>query len=100
MDKLQQGDIVLVERIKDPVLVVSKDFFNLSGEIIGCVIFKKSTASPLHRYIETGEFKGYVQCEKMALLDLNVRGYKRIGSIQMLDRIEICDTIQGVFDYI
>ena len=100
MDKLQQGDIVLVERIKDPVLVVSKDFFNLSGEIMGCVILKKSTASPLHRYIEAGEFKGYVQCEKMALLDLNVRGYKRIGSIQMLDRMEICDTIQGIFDYI
>ena len=100
MDKLQQGDIVLVERIKDPVLVVSKDFFNLSGEIIGCVILKKSTASPLHRYIEAGEFKGYIQCEKMALLDLNVRGYKRIGRIQMLDRMEICDTIQGIFDYI
>jgi len=100
LDKLQQGDIVLVERIKDPVLVVSKDFFNLSGEIIGCVILKKSTTSPLHRYIEAGEFKGYVQCEKMALLDLNVRGYKRIGSIQMLDRMEICDTIQGIFDYI
>jgi len=100
LDKLQQGDIVLVERIKDPVLVVSKDYFNLSGEIIGCVILKKNTASPLHRYIEAGEFKGYVQCEKMALLDLNVRGYKRIGSIQMLDRMEICDTIQSIFDYI
>lgn len=100
MEKLHQGDIVLVERIKDPVLVVSKDYFNLSGEIIGCVIFKKYTASPLHYYIESGEFRGYVQCEKMALLDLNVRGYKKIGSIQMLDRIEISDTIQGMFDYI
>lgn len=100
MEKLHQGDIVLVERIKDPVLVVSKDYFNLSGEIIGCVIFKKYTESPLHYYIESGEFRGYVQCEKMALLDLNVRGYKKIGSIQMLDRIEISDTIQGMFDYI
>ncbi len=100
LDKLQQGDIVLVERIKDPVLVVSKDFFNLSGEIIGCVILKKHTESPLHRYIESGAFSGYVQCEKMALLDLNVRGYKKIGHIQMLDRMEISDTIQGIFDYI
>ncbi len=100
MEKLHQGDIVLVERIKDPVLVVSKDYFNLSGEIIGCVIFKKHTSSPLHRYIEAGEFRGYVQCEKMALLDLNIRGYKKIGSIQMLDRMEISDTIQGIFDYI
>ena len=100
MEKLHQGDIVLVERIKDPVLVVSKDYFNLSGEIIGCVIFKNYTASPLHYYIEADEFHGYVQCEKMALLDLNVRGYKKIGRIQMLDRMEISDIIQGVFDYV
>ena len=100
MEKLHQGDIILVERIKDPVLVVSKDYFNLSGEIIGCVIFKTCTASPLHYYIEVGEFRGYAQCEKMALLDLNVRGDKKIGSIQMLDRMEISDTIQGMFDYI
>ena len=33
-----QGDIIKVEKIKPPVLVVSKDFFNESGEIIGCPI--------------------------------------------------------------
>ena len=48
MASLHQGDILKVEKIKHPVLVVSKDFFNTSGEIIGCPIIKNSTAGPLH----------------------------------------------------
>lgn len=38
MEHLHQGDILKVEKIKHPVLVASKDFFNTSGEIIGCPI--------------------------------------------------------------
>ena len=36
MINFRQGDILKVEKIKHPVLVVSKDFFNASGQIIGC----------------------------------------------------------------
>ena len=32
---VHQGDILKIEKIKIPVLVVSKDFFNQTGEIIG-----------------------------------------------------------------
>ena len=35
VDYLHQGDILKIEKIKHPVLVASKDFFNSSGEIIG-----------------------------------------------------------------
>ena len=35
-ETLHQGDIVKIERVKSPVLVTSKDFFNQTGEIIGC----------------------------------------------------------------
>ena len=41
-EAVPQGDILRVERIKHSVLVVSKDFFNLSGEIIGCPIYDNS----------------------------------------------------------
>lgn len=34
MEHLHQGDILKIEKIKHPVLVVSKDFFNTSGEMI------------------------------------------------------------------
>ena len=41
MEQLHQGDILKIDKIKHPVLVVSKDFFNSSGEIIGCPIISE-----------------------------------------------------------
>lgn len=95
-----QGDIIKVEKIKPPVLVVSKDFFNESGEIIGCPIIGDSNEGPLHIWTSTKEVEGYVQCEKMALLDLSVRGYKIIDSMPLSELINISDAIQGIFEYI
>jgi mRNA-degrading endonuclease toxin of MazEF toxin-antitoxin module len=99
-EELHQGDILKIEHIKKPVLIVSKDFFNQTFEIIGCPIFEKSEAGPLHIHIKTEDVEGYVQCEKMTLLDLNIRGYSKIGRIQYPDIINITDAIQGIFDYI
>ena len=44
--------------------------------------------------------EGYVQCEKIALLDLSVRGYKIIDSMPLSELINISDAIQGIFEYI
>ena len=48
MEHLHQGDILKIEKIKHPVLVVSKDFFNTSGEIIGCPIIRNFMQGPMH----------------------------------------------------
>lgn len=97
---LSQGDILKIEHIKIPVLVVSKDFFNQTFEIIGCPIYDKGEAGPLHIHVKTEDVEGYVQCEKMALLDLSVRGYSKIDRIDYSDIINITDAIQGIFDHI
>ncbi len=47
-ETLHQGDIVKIERVKSPVLVTSKDFFNQTSEIIRLSIIQNSVASPLH----------------------------------------------------
>ena len=60
MEQIHQGDILKIEKIKHPVLVVSKDFFNTSGEIIGCPIIKQSMAGPLHIWMSTEENEGYI----------------------------------------
>ena len=99
-EELHQGDILKIERVKYSVLVVSKDFFNLSGEIVGCPIYDNSVKSPLHIFIETEQMQGYVQCEKLTLLDLSVRGYKKIDQVALGQRINIVDAIQGIFDYV
>ena len=97
---VHQGDILNIEKINHPVLVVSKDFFNTTGEIIGCQICKISTPGPLHISISGEEVEGYVQCEKIALLDLSVRGFKKIDRISIGDIMNITDALQGIFEYI
>ena len=100
MEHLHQGDILKIEKIKHPVLIVSKDFFNTSGEIIGCPIISESTPGPLHIWTSTKENKGYIQCEKLALLDLSVRGYKKIDKLSIYEMMNVSDAIQGIFEYI
>ncbi len=95
-----QGDILEVEKIGFPVLVVSKDFFNESGEIIGCPVLKETSESPLHIFISSDGTEGYVCCEKLKLLDLRTRGYKRTGKISTAERMNIADAVQGIFDYL
>ncbi len=97
---VHQGDILKVENIKPPVLVVSKDFFNQSGEIIGCPILENSMEGPLHIFVSTEETSGYVQCEKMTLLDLTVRGFSKVDRLALIDVIDITDAIQGIFEYV
>lgn len=100
MEVLHQGDILKIEKIKHPVLVVSKDFFNQSGEIIGCPIIKDSIPGPLHIGMSTDENEGYIQCEKLALLDVSIRGYKRIDRLPIFEMMNVSDAIQSIFEYI
>lgn len=100
IEELHQGDILKIEHIKHPVLILSKDFFNTSGEIVGCPIVEKTVEGPLHIHITTEELSGYVQCEKLALLDLTVRGYKKIARLKLNDKINIADAVQGIFEYV
>ena len=100
MEYLHQGDILKIEKIKHPVLVVSKDFFNTSGEVIGCPIIADSVPGPLHIWMSTERTEGYIQCEKLALLDLVVRGYKKVDSLPISEMINVSDAIQGIFEYI
>lgn len=100
VEYLHQRDILRIEKIKHPVLVVSKDFFNTSGEIIGCPVISDSNPGPLHIWTNVGEeISGYIQCEKLALLDLSIRGHKKVGRISMSELVNVSDAIQGIFDY-
>ena len=100
MAYMHQGDILRIEKVKHPVLVVSKDFFNTSGEIIGCPIILDSVPGPLHIWMSTEQTEGYIQCEKLALLDLNTRGYKKIDLLPISEMINVSDAIQSIFEYI
>ncbi len=100
MELLHQGDILKIEKIKHPVLVVSKNFFNTSGEIIGCPVIYNSKPGPLHIWISTENTEGYIHCEKLGLLDLSIRGHKKIDRLSISEMMIISDAIQGIFEYI
>lgn len=97
---VHQGDVLKVDKIKLPVLVVSKDFFNQTGEIIACPVYNTGRDNALHIYVQTQNMDGYVHCEKLTLLDLNARGFVKLNSLRMNDIMNITDAIQGIFDYI
>lgn len=43
--------------------------------------------------------QGFVLCEQMKLLDLRVRGYKKLSELKIEDVMNIADAIQSIFDY-
>ena len=100
MEDLHQGDILKIENIKHPVLVASKDFFNTSGEIIGCPIIHNSKPGPLHIWMCAENTEGYIHCEKLALLDLSIRGYQKADRLPISQMINVSDAIQSIFEYI
>lgn len=95
----EQGDILSIEDLNFPVLVVSKNFFHQSEQAIVCPIRSKAAPDPLHIKIIFGDLEGIVLCEQMKLLDLRYRGYKKIERIAYIDLMNISDAIQAIFEY-
>ena len=100
IEELQQGDILKIEKIKFPVLIISNDFFNQSGEIIGCPITMNAIEGPLHIFISARGVEGYVLCEQLKLFDLRVRGHKKIDQVKWSEKMNISDAVQGTFEYV
>ena len=47
--------------------------------------------------MSTENTEGYIQCEKFALLDLSIRGYKKVDRLPISEMINVSDAIQGIF---
>ena len=100
MRNAEQGDILKVVSIAYPLVVVSKDFFNDSGMVMACPIIPRAIPGPLRIRFESTNCSGYICCEQVRLIDLNVRRFSRIDSIPCGDIIEVVDAIQSIFDYV
>lgn len=99
MFPVSQGDILKVENLSFPVVVVSKDFFNQSEQIIACPVQRNAMADPLHIPVTWNDTQGVVLCEQLKILDLRVRGYKKTGELKIDSIMDITDAIQSIFDY-
>ena len=53
---------------------------------------------PLHIWMSTENTEGYIHCEKLALLDLSIRGYKKTDSLPISEMMNVSDAIQGILN--
>ena len=100
MRKISQGDILKVDGIRYPLLVVSKDFFHQTSQVIACPIRTDIEESALHIAVKGNRTEGIVQCEDLRLLDIGRRGYRQTDRITIYEIMDITDAIQSIFDYV
>ena len=100
MTQFYQGEIYKIIGIKYPVLVVSKDFYNQSGNAICCPIVTMGVDSPICKFITADDITGYVYCDETRKIDMHARVSKRVGKVSLTDIITISDIIQGLYDYV
>lgn len=81
-----------------PVIVVSNDFFNGSGKAIVCPVVKDTSEGPLHIRLKDCPVEGYVLCEQVRYVDLEVRRFSKMTATHYFDIMDISDAVMGIFD--
>lgn len=99
MTAVEQGDLLKVEGVAHPVIVVSNNFFNRSGKIVACPILKKATPGPLHIPLNNEIAGGIVLCEQVRYLDLAARSFSRLAQTHYFEIMDISDAVMGIFEY-
>ena len=100
MRKADRGDILKVMEMTYPFVVVSKNFFNDSGMVMACPIVPNAVPGPLRIRYDSAKISGYICCEQVRPVDLNARGFSKVGSVPYGDLIDVVDAIQSIFDYV
>lgn len=95
----EQGDLLKVDGVAHPVIVVSNNFFNKSGKVIACPILKKAVPGPLHIPLSDSAVDGFVLCEQVRYLDLTARHYAKLGQVHYFEIMDISDAVMGMFEY-
>ena len=99
MTKAEQGDVLRIDGISQPVIVVSQNNFNKSGSVVVCPIVEKATESPLHISLKTSSVSGTVLCEQVRYLILARRRFVKLSTTHLFEIMDISDAVMGIFDY-
>ncbi len=100
MYEIKQGDVIKVENIKNPVFVVSNDYFNSTEAVVVCPMVEQAEPSPLHIEYIFEKKHMYILTEQLKYLNLSIRGYSIQEHNNYDDIFDIIDTIQGIFEQI
>ena len=100
MAPIEQGDLLKVEGIKYPVIVVSNNYFNQSGMVIVCPIVNTAVPGPLHIPLKDSAAQGIVLCEQVRYLDLSSRRWSKLTQTHYFDIMDISDAVVSMFEYV
>ena len=95
----EQGDLLKINGVADPVIVVSNNPFNRLGKVMVCPIRNDVQENPLHIEINAGQVEGFALCEQVKYIDLSSRSAIKISSADFFDILNISDAVMGIFDY-
>ena len=97
-----QGDIIKMSGFRNLFVVVSKNsFIKSTGMFHVCPVLEHLQAGPTHILVTLlkQEYKAAVICEQIKLIDPKMRGVGLVDRISYADKMEVSDTVQGIFEY-
>lgn len=99
MAQFEQGDLLKIDGIQQPVIVVSNDVFNQSGKAIVCPIVQSAQEGPLHIKLKDSSVQGVVLCEQVRYLDLAARWFHKLTATHYFDIMDISDAVVSMIEY-
>ena len=99
MARFEQGDLLKIDGIQQPVIVVSNDVFNQSGKAIVCPIVQSAQEGPLHIKLKDSSVQGVVLCEQVRYLDLAARRFHKLTATHYFDIMDISDAVVSMIEY-
>lgn len=99
MAQFEQGDLLKIDGIQEPVIVVSNDVFNQSGKAIVCPIVQSAQEGPLHIKLKDSSVQGVVLCEQVRYLDLAARRFHKLTATHYFDIMDISDAVVSMIEY-
>ena len=99
MNNIHQGEILRLQSPQIDILVLSKDFFNTTGMVIACPLAENAVSDALHIPVTADNYHAVALLEQLRSLDLKARFYRTITHLSFTQLQELCDAVQGIFDY-
>lgn len=99
MAQFEQGDLLKIDGIQQPVIVVSNDVFNQSGKAIVCPIVQSAQEGPLHIKLKDSSLQGVVLCEQVRYLDFAARRFHKLTATHYFDIMDISDAVVSMIEY-
>ncbi|MBR4067166.1 MAG: type II toxin-antitoxin system PemK/MazF family toxin [Clostridia bacterium] len=99
MAAFEQGDLLMIDGIRQPVMVVSNNVFNESGKAIVCPIVAGAQDGPFHIWPKDSPVNGVVLCEQVRYLDLAARRYHKLTTMHKFDIMDISDAVVSMIEY-